>query len=186
MPYAGAVTGRAEVYHTLELTPRFEQTTYTGDIQDMTMIEDGSYDSALCFEVLEHVPDPRRAMSEIHRILAPRGVALISVPHLSRLHDEPHDYYRFTRHGLDLLFNEAGFQVLEIRQKGGLLSFLGHQASSLLLSASWHVPVVRQVAWFLNKWLITVPCHHLDRALEGSGILALGYIGVGQKTLRDP
>jgi SAM-dependent methyltransferase len=41
---------------------------------------DGSFDVILCIHVLEHVDDDRRAMRELHRILAPGGFAIVLVP----------------------------------------------------------------------------------------------------------
>jgi SAM-dependent methyltransferase len=181
MPFKGLLGDQVMSYDTLDIAPRSEMTTYVGDIQDMQMIQDASYDSAICLEVLEHVPSPQRAVREVHRILEPGGFVIVSVPHLSRLHDEPHDYYRFTKYGLRHLLETAGFEVLELREKGGLVAFLGHQASTLLLAAVWSVPGLRKLAWLLNKWLVTWPCYELDRLTSGSGIFALGYLGLAQK-----
>ena len=41
---------------------------------------DGSIDMLICSHVLEHVPDDRRAMRELFRVLAPGGYALLEVP----------------------------------------------------------------------------------------------------------
>jgi len=185
MPFKELLAEKVTTYHTLDLWPRSEKVTYVGDIQDMSMISTGSYDAAMCLEVLEHVPDPFQAAGEIFRILKPGGTVVVSVPHLSRLHDEPHDYSRFTIHGLRHLLQSTGLEVLEIQKKGGLLSFLGHQVSTILLSAVWPVPGLRQVMWFLNKWLVTRPCHRIDDLFDHSGILALGYVGVARKPASD-
>jgi SAM-dependent methyltransferase len=50
---------------------------------DVTAIPepDGRFDVVLCNHVLEHVPDDRRAMREIHRVLAEGGWAVLSVPY---------------------------------------------------------------------------------------------------------
>lgn len=185
IPFKSIASDQISVYHTLDLQPRGTDTTYVGDVQDMHMIRDSSYDSAICLEVLEHVPDPQRAVGEIQRILRPGGVAIISVPHLSRLHDVPHDYYRFTKYGIRHLLETSGFVVLEIREKGGLVSFLAHQVSTLLLSAAWPLPGLRQIVWFLNRWFVTYPCSWIDKATSRSGIFALGYVVAAQKPLSD-
>jgi SAM-dependent methyltransferase len=41
---------------------------------------DGAFDRVICSEVLEHIPDDRRAMEEIHRVLRPGGTAAVTVP----------------------------------------------------------------------------------------------------------
>jgi SAM-dependent methyltransferase len=45
-----------------------------------TSLPDSSCDAAVCFEVLEHLIDPLRALAEILRVLKPGGVAMLSVP----------------------------------------------------------------------------------------------------------
>lgn len=52
------------------------------DIQSMPF-ESGSYDIVYASHVLEHVPDDRSAISEIRRILAPGGLAILPVPIVS-------------------------------------------------------------------------------------------------------
>lgn len=41
---------------------------------------DNSFDRIIVSEVLEHVSDDRKALAEIHRVLKPAGIAMISVP----------------------------------------------------------------------------------------------------------
>jgi SAM-dependent methyltransferase len=50
------------------------------DITDMRSYADASFDIVLCSHVLEHVPDDRRAMRELHRVLRPDGFAIVMVP----------------------------------------------------------------------------------------------------------
>jgi len=77
-----------------------------------------SMDSVLLLEVLEHLKSPELAIKEAFRVLKPTGVLLISVPFLYPLHDEPHDYRRWTMYGLELLVQQAGGEV-EVRLLGG-------------------------------------------------------------------
>src|SRR5262245_48042003 len=53
---------------------------------------DGSFDRALCLDVLEHLAyeDQPRALSELHRVLVPGGELLVSVPNLAHLQSRLH------------------------------------------------------------------------------------------------
>jgi len=44
-----------------------------------------SFDKVICSETLEHLPNPRKAMEEIHRILKSKGLTIISVPDEKRI-----------------------------------------------------------------------------------------------------
>jgi SAM-dependent methyltransferase len=182
-PFAGVIAGQVALYHGLDRWPRSDKTVLAGDVQNMGMIGAGSYDVALLFEVLEHVPDPWQALAEINRILAPDGVLIMTVPHLSRLHDVPYDFYRYTRYGIEALMAGAGFTVVELREKAGLFTFLGHQVSTVLVSVAWTLPAIRKLAWFINRWLVTRPCYQLDQLLPGlTALFPLGYLVVARKT----
>jgi ubiquinone/menaquinone biosynthesis C-methylase UbiE len=50
-----------------------------GSIEALTLPDEG-YDQALCMAVIEYLSTPRRAMSEIARILKPGGIAIVTVP----------------------------------------------------------------------------------------------------------
>ncbi len=80
---------------------------------------DASFDSALCTAVLEHLEEPELALQECYRVLKPGGVAIYSVPFIWHLHEEPRDFYRFSKYGLDYLFKKVGFEVVEIKALSG-------------------------------------------------------------------
>lgn len=61
---------------------------------------DGSTGTMIMCEILEHLPNPTRALAEARRVLRPDGLLLISVPFNFRLHGFPHDYWRFTAAGM--------------------------------------------------------------------------------------
>lgn len=50
------------------------------DITDMRDVADGAHDVVIACDVLEHVSDFRRALSEIHRVLSRGGLAVLTVP----------------------------------------------------------------------------------------------------------
>ncbi len=50
------------------------------DITDLRIYADGQFDFFICSHVLEHVPDDRKALHELHRILKPGGKGIVMVP----------------------------------------------------------------------------------------------------------
>jgi SAM-dependent methyltransferase len=74
--------------------------------------EDNSFDSIVCFEVLEHVFEPDKIVQEMHRVLKPGGKVLLTTPFIWNEHEIPYDYGRYTYFGLNHLFAKNGFKVL--------------------------------------------------------------------------
>jgi SAM-dependent methyltransferase len=106
---------------------------------------DKSFDTVFCCAVLEHALEPWEALSEFRRILVPHGVAIVAVPFLENLHDEPYDYYRFTRYGAAHLANRAGFEVEEIVVNGGFFHLVLNVPSVVFSSVcellGYHGPI---------------------------------------------
>lgn len=76
-------------------------------------LPDESFDCVFCTGTLEHVQDPLRVLSEIHRLLLVGGIAHIEVPFLQGFHADPNDYWRWTLPGLQLFCERAGFAPLD-------------------------------------------------------------------------
>lgn len=97
--------------------------------------KDEVFDSVLCTEVLEHLPEPVVALQEMRRVTRPGGVLLLTVPLSEQLHEEPFDFYRFTRYGLIYLLEKTGWRVQRIYERGGVWLELGYRLSSALYAA---------------------------------------------------
>lgn len=93
---------------------------------------DGEFDTVLSVQTLEHTPAPQALLREMARVLRPNGVLLLSAPFSFRLHEEPHDYFRYSPHGLRALCAEAGLLVERCEAMGNLWSLLGHKLNSYL------------------------------------------------------
>jgi SAM-dependent methyltransferase len=83
---------------------------------------DASFDSVVSTQVFEHVADPATGARELHRILKAGGRAIITVPQVAELHEEPHDFFRYTCFGVEAVFVEAGFVCVKKLQRGGFLA----------------------------------------------------------------
>lgn len=181
-PFRKRITAQALGYDTLDIEHRGgEPLTYTGSLLDMNMVPDQSYDTVTCFEVLEHVPQPFQAVAEINRVLRPGGTLLMSVPHLSRLHEEPHDYFRYTHYGIRSLLERNGFEVLEMAACGGMLSFLMHQFCTLLVCLFWGIPLIKHIVFLLNECFFVIPTCLIDERLSRSSVAPLQYVCVARK-----
>ena len=89
------------------------------DLGSKLPFRDGSFDTVILSDVLEHIPDPGLLWFELYRILSPGGAVVMNTPFLYRLHEEPHDYYRYTEFALKRLASAAGFEILHFESTGG-------------------------------------------------------------------
>ena len=79
----------------------------------------GIADVVLCTQALEHVGDPGRAVSEMARVLGPRGACVLTTHGTWFYHPDPEDYWRWTPAGLRRLFAEQGFGEVHVEPIGG-------------------------------------------------------------------
>lgn len=99
--------------------------------QDLTAmtLADNSFDLIYCSNVLEHIPEDRKAMGELHRVLKPGGLAILQVPIRGDVtYEDPTivspqartehfgqaDHVRFYGHDIRLRLESAGFEVEEV------------------------------------------------------------------------
>src|SRR5437773_12091547 len=109
------------VYQGIDIAPEFARPdVLIRDISQGIPFPDGSYDFVFCIEVLEHVPNPYGTLGEIHRVLKPGGVLVLSVPnpyHLKeiiwnvlRIPDRQGHIYGWTRQTMTTLGGLNGFR----------------------------------------------------------------------------
>lgn len=73
------------------------------------------FDTILCTAVLEHLEEPDKAIAEANRVLKKGGIAIYTVPFFWHLHEEPRDFYRYTKYGLKYLFEKLDLKLLRAR-----------------------------------------------------------------------
>ena len=97
-------------------------------------LPDQSFDSIISTQGLEHMPNPSKAILEFYRLLRNNGCCLITVPFFNELHEEPHDYWRFTKYSLEMMFKEAGFNIISIEPRGGFFAVIAQLFTRYLIN----------------------------------------------------
>jgi SAM-dependent methyltransferase len=143
-PYRHMLGGRVIEYVGVDRVGELTRPTIVGTAEALPA-DDASVDVVLCTMVLEHVVDPRKVLAEARRVVKPGGRLVLTVPSVWPAHEMPHDYWRFTRSGLEQLLGEFEFEG-EIEALGGLWSVVG-QMAALALSP---IRVARELVPFIN------------------------------------
>lgn len=137
---------------------------------------DAAFDAVLNIVTLEHVRDPRAVVRELARVMRPGARLLLAVPHEWEEHQQPHDYFRYTRHGLRLLLAEAGLEEISLDAAGGFFRLLSRR----LFNALQFFPGVLfplGAILFAPAALLMPLLDPLDRARN----FTLGYVCVARK-----
>jgi SAM-dependent methyltransferase len=130
---------------------------------------DRSFDTVLNVQVLEHTPYPGRLVCEMSRVLTDDGLLILVAPFQFRLHEQPHDYFRYSSHGLRHLCEEAGLEVLETHPQGGMWSVIGHKLNSYL---AFRIARIGSRAQDMGK------LGHERKVEEGMRVWTLPFVGV--------
>jgi len=109
-----------EKYVTLDINPEIKPDIVAS--ADNIPLEKNSIDSIICTQVLGDTINPSAVIKEFNRILKVNGVVLLTESLLNELHDEPNDFWRFTRFSLKYIFENNGFEIIEIEQRGGFFT----------------------------------------------------------------
>ena len=116
---AGAleVVGVDRASDVLELARPGMPAAVTLEVADVTALpyESGRFDLVVCFEVIEHLDDPGRALDEFLRVLGPEGVLAVSSPNRDMYSPgNPHHVHEYTPTELEqALSTRFGFVRLE-------------------------------------------------------------------------
>jgi len=93
-------------------SPEARHEAAEGSLVDLPF-KDNEFDFVLCTEVLEHIPDDARALSEIWRVLRPGGLVLLSTPTPPAPHDSAHAREGYTLAEFRERFAAARIELLK-------------------------------------------------------------------------
>jgi len=140
----------------------------------------GVFDAALHIVTIEHLPEPGLALREIARTLQPGATLLIAAPQDWEVHQAPHDYFRYTRHGLTYLLETAGFEIVDLEPAGGYFRLL---ARRLLNGLQFFTGGLRWLGFLPAALLLIPPALVLPLLdfLDRDRNFTLGYICMAKK-----
>lgn len=93
---------------------------FYADLNTELPIDSEIHNTIILSDVLEHIINPKLLMNEIGRIMAKDGILLLNVPFFYWIHEEPHDYHRYTKYSLMAMAKDAGFEIIDVQEIGGV------------------------------------------------------------------
>lgn len=109
------------------------------DLEREIPVPDASQDFLILSNVLEHVYDYRKCLSECARVLRPSAKLYGAVPYIYHVHPDPDDHWRFSSSTLRRILGDAGFSHVEVQPLG-----CGPFTAAAAMTASflWFKPLV--------------------------------------------
>ncbi len=104
-------------------------------------------DYITCFEVLEHVKEPFKAIQNLFKLSTKKTVLLFSVPFIFPIHEEPNDFYRYTKYGLRYIFKD--FSKVEITNRDGFIDNMFVLSVRLKFSKNYLLKLYAAISIFL-------------------------------------
>ena len=153
----------------------YSRVDVAGDLQRLAL-GTARIDAAVSVVTLEHLAEPAGALAELARVLKPRGALLLVAPFLWEVHQAPHDYFRFTRHGLAHLLESADFEIERCEPLGGFFVLMARRCVNTLafFQGSWRWVLFALLAPWLGLALPLL-LGALDR-LDPRKDFTLGYV----------
>lgn len=123
-PYREFFLRYAEEYVAIDWSNSLHDTDadVSADLNQRLPIDSEVADTVISLSVLEHLYAPQTMINEAFRILKTGGAIVLQVPWQWRLHEMPHDYFRYTPSGLEYLFKQAGFVEVAIEPQAGFFT----------------------------------------------------------------
>jgi SAM-dependent methyltransferase len=109
---------------------------YFMDLGEPFPLPNEAFDTILITDVIEHIWNFKTTWTEMARILKPGGHIILGVPFFYWLHEEPHDYFRWSPYALRQACKENGLEVVELKAYGGALDILADNFVKLLAGRS--------------------------------------------------
>ena len=151
-------------------------------VEDITKLESFKKlnfipDVICCFEVLEHIKSPEEAVNNLFKLSDSKTKILVSVPFNFPIHDEPNDYFRFTKYGIKHLFKE--FSTIQIIERDGWIDNIFVFITRLKFSKNYILKGISVL--FILIYHIIFPLTDVIQKLLKFKNITTGYFVVAKK-----
>jgi SAM-dependent methyltransferase len=136
-----------------------------------------TFDVIVLSEVLEHVHSPHLAISNIRAALREGGRLILTVPFIFPIHERPHDYYRYTRYGLEFLLRE--FTDVRIGERNSWAEAINALAPRMVVDRSRSARLVAPL--FVAAAFLKLPFVVLLGRLVRTDLMTTGYVVTASK-----
>lgn len=138
------------------------------------------FDTIILSDVLEHIPVPEDLWKEMARLLAKNGKIIMNVPFYYWLHEQPHDFYRYTEFALQRFAEISGMRLIELTPIGGAPEILADVIGKNIL----RLPKLGPAAALIVQWCVwNLIKTRLGRKVSKatSRLFPLGYFLIAEK-----
>lgn len=147
--------------------------------------EDAKFDTVFSTQVIEHVEDPFKMLSEANRVLKKDGIIIISAPFCWELHEQPYDFYRYSKYGLEAMFKKHNLEILELKPNGGKWAAIFQLNLNIIYSTFSKKTILSRIIKVLFLHLRMTSLFNIigcwmDRKYYDD-LLTLNYVIVGRK-----
>jgi SAM-dependent methyltransferase len=145
------------------------------DLANRLPFEDETFDTVVSFQVLDDLREPLFFLQECFRILKSGGCLFMTTPFMWKIHEAPHDYYRFTKYGLEYLLQKSKFERVSVEEI--YAGFWGMWLLKLNYYTLRFVNRYNKYLLYLFWWTTQVLAMVLDRLdKNGAKDEAMGYV----------
>jgi SAM-dependent methyltransferase len=149
-------------------------------------LEDQLFDTIITTQVMEHLDNPEQMLKEANRLLKNGGHLIISIPFCWELHEEPYDFFRYSKYGLKALLERNGFETIIIKANGGKWAAITQLNLNIWFSAFMNKETMFHKCikiLFLHgglTWLFNTIGLWMDKKWPDE-LLTLNYVAVARK-----
>jgi SAM-dependent methyltransferase len=161
-------------------THKNEYLDYELDLTKNLPFSDSEFDTIILSDVLEHIPVPELLWREMARILSSNGKIIMNVPFYYWLHEQPHDYYRYTEFALRRFAETSGLRLIQLEPIGGAPEVMTDIfAKCILRLPKLGRSLARVAQWFTLSFIRTRFGKKVSETTSSS--FPLGYFLIAEK-----